>query len=401
MDTEPDAFVNRDDPIPILKIDKPDPEGQSSPHRAHRSPSPQRSKHVAQKEASTSMHDRIFATMFEQIFPIPSDKQEPPKPDRRSRKYLDRPNFSVGRMSKNFRTFNARHPPPPGATPNDAFSIRGPATAVPRGVKPAPEMSKDFFRNMRDLQNSMEDFSLIHDRLVSFIGPLTNFADESLSSLVFLIFFFTSCLLFLFSSLVPWRAAFLAGGWGLIGSLHPITGRLLASLKHEELRARSISAGKQSWSWARQDIVMDEAPEIREVEAFELQRHRPGTEWEPWLYSTLPYTPLSPRRVAGERPQGVRFFEDVQAPQGWEWRDKKWTLDLSSKEWVEERMITAVEIETEGERWVYDISASDSSGDDPGYQQGMQDREETTTMGAKGEWRRRRWVRLVQRKLVE
>ena len=293
-----------------------------------------------------------------------------------------------------------RHPPPPGATPNEAFSIRGPASAMPRGVKPAPEMSKDFFRNMRDLQNSMEDFSIIHDRLVSIVSPLTNFADESLSSLVFLILFFTSCLLFLFSSVVPWRAAILAGGWTVIGSFHPVVAAMLASKEHDDIKARGATVSRESWSWARQDIIIDEPAETREVEVFELQRHRPGSEWEPWLYSTLPYTPLSPRRIGGERPQGCRFFEDVQSPQGWDWKDKKWTLDLLSKEWVEERMITAVEIETEGERWVYDLNATESSAASAGYKQGDQDWEESTTKVAKGDWRRRRWVRLVQRRAI-
>ena len=59
-------------------------------------------------------------------------------------------------------------------------------------------------------------------------------------------------------------------------------------------------------------------------------------------------------------------------PEGWEWEGKKWGLDLGAKEWVEERMIGEVEVEIEGERWVYDID---------------------------GSWRRRRWVRMVRRKV--
>ena len=258
-------------------------------------------------------------------------------------------------------------------------------------------MSKDFFRNMRDLQNSMEDFSVIHDRLVATVAPLTNFSDESLSSLVFLCLFFTSCLLFLFSGLVPWRGAFLVGGWILLCSTHPAAAAILASRQHDRLKDRGATASKQSWQWARNDIILDEPPERREVEIFELQRHRLGAEWEPWLYSTLPYTPLSPRRIAGERPQGTRFFEDVQAPQGWEWKDKKWTLDLLSKEWVEERMITAVEIETEGERWVYDIRATDPQASGVTVQASNRDWEESAALGSKGDWRRRRWVRTGKR----
>ena len=247
----------------------------------------------------------------------------------------------------------------------------------------------------------MEDFSVVHDRLVAIIAPLTNFSDEPLSSLVFLVLFFLCLLLFLFSNILPWRASFLVGGWTVVGSLHPFISSMIAHEQNDELKAQGAAAGKQSWRWGKQDIIMDEQPEMREVEVFELQRHRPGAEWEPWLYSTLPYTPLSPRRIAGERPAGTRFFEDVQAPQGWVWKEKKWTLDLLSKEWVEERMITAVEIETEGERWVYDINATDSPASSSSYGQGKQDWEEGAALGAKGDWRRRRWVRLVQRKTVE
>lgn len=64
---------------------------------------------------------------------------------------------------------------------------------------------------------------------------------------------------------------------------------------------------------------------------------------------------MSSMRIETERPIGCRFFEDVKSPRGWEWSEKKWALDLWSREWVEERIITGVEVETEGERWVYDI----------------------------------------------
>ena len=161
----------------------------------------------------------------------------------------------------------------------------------------------------------------------------------------------------------------------------------------------------KSWldTWIAHDIILDAPPETREVEVFELQRRKGGRmgEWEGWIFSPSPYDPLSPQRISGDRPKGTRFFEDVAPPRGWDWEDKKWILDLGSKEWVEKRMVQGVEIEVEGERWVGDL-ASDEIDDGkgavkiragPGWEEG-------SGSARMGEWRRRRWVRLVRRVVV-
>lgn len=141
------------------------------------------------------------------------------------------------------------------------------------------------------------------------------------------------------------------------------------------------------------------------MEIFELQKRRSGGgkgDWESWIFSHNPFDPLSPQRIAGERPKGTRFFEDVCAPRGWEWHDKKWILDLGSREWVEERMMQGVEVEVEGERWVTDLVPEEENQSSvsrtsktigPGWSEG-------TEREAVGEWRRRRWIRMVRRKGV-
>lgn len=86
---------------------------------------------------------------------------------------------------------------------------------------------------------------------------------------------------------------------------------------------------------------------------------------------------------------------------------------------MEERIITGVEVETEGERWVYDLRYEEEYEDDsdfdskkkqdggkrqdggkgkrvlPSWEEGS-DAEDG--MGRRGEWRRRRWVRMVKRR---
>lgn len=307
-------------------------------------------------------------------------------------------------------SFIARHPPPPTTLTLDqfAYSATGPPIAPAPTVKPASEFSKDFFRNMRDLQNSMEDFSRVHDKIISIITPSTNFSNEPLSSTIFLFTFTIGSAMFIASHLMPWRIFFLISGWFVTCLGHPAMQKKVI----ETHRTHIVPRGKQFKtileSWIARDIILDSAPETREVEIFELQKFSSSTEeWETWLFSPSPYDPLTPTRISGERPKGTRFFEDVQPPKGWEWDEKKWALDLWSREWVEERMITGVEVETEGERWVYDISYDDkdvptgvidtpSNGTRKSRVPSWEEGDEGT--GRRGVWRRRRWVRIVKRR---
>lgn len=319
-------------------------------------------------------------------------------------------------------SFMARHPPPPSSSSDSltAVTYSGPPVAPPTRVKPAPEMSKDFFRNMRDLQNSMEDFSRVHDSAVKYISPYTDFSDEKLSSSIFLALAALLCVAFVASHLVPWRAIAVLAGWIAIATGHPDAQDLLLSTKSiEQAKEKHSSLATTLRDWIERDIALDEAPEVREVEIFELQKlsvpafASTGTstaagEWEPWLFSPNAYDLLSPARIAGARPHGTQFFEEVLPPQGWRWKDKKWSLDLSSREWVEERCVTGVEVETEGERWVYDIGYEDETVEQEGKGKEakksvdlVKSWEEGSGKGKRGEWRRRRWVRLVERKVVQ
>ena len=307
--------------------------------------------------------------------------------------------------------FIARHPAPPKGTLSSeqriGYSARGPPLAPAATVKPVKELSKDFFRNMRDLQNCMDDFSVAHDKVVSMMVPVTNFSDESLSSALFLFLALAGLFMTIAAQILPWKFIFLLTGWAGVGMGHPSIGRLLTETHKEHLQPQEVKAKTWFDDWISNDVILDSSPETREVEIFELQKMSNAGEWEPWVFSPSPYDPLSQPRIAGDRPRGTRFFEDVLAPDGWEWSEKKWALDLWSREWVEERIITGVEVETEGERWVYDIY------DEREERTGVVDIPEKGKLkttprpsweegedgsGRRGDWRRRRWVRLVKRR---
>lgn len=315
-------------------------------------------------------------------------------------------------------SFMTRHPAPPKGTLSSeqgvGYSAGGPPLAPPLTVKPAKDMSKDFFHNMRDLQNSMGDFCLAHDAIVDNLLPLTNFSDEALSSTVFMSLCIATIGMSIAAHVIPWRFVFLLGGWAAIGSSHPIVARQIEATRKSQEQNMNVGGEKAKSlldNWIASDIILDSAPETREVEIFELQRKSGAGEWEPWVFCPTPYDPLSASRIGGERPGGTRFFEDVLPPDGWDWSEKKWALDLLSRDWVEERIITGVEVETEGERWVYDIfdeQVDDRTGvvDEPNmdvfrtrrHTSSWEEGEDSS--GPKGEWRRRRWVRLVKRRIV-
>ncbi|KAJ5684227.1 uncharacterized protein N7477_000572 [Penicillium maclennaniae] len=486
----PEALVNRDEPIPVLNI--------SSRRTSKGSVDSDHSRSSSQSK--NLIQDRLLTKLLQQVIPSEDDEEDANPGDKVFTASPKRPGFSLPAMSNNFRRFNARigvvflfqnrverllawrnsthtlsflfvysficldphlllvlplvilllfimvpafitrHPPPPSTSTSSIvpyYSYEGPALAPARTIKPASETSKDFFRNMRDLQNCMADFSDVHDAIISVFAPLTNFSDEKLLIM-------------------------LAGGNAAILSNNPTFRNFFQNLiqdvggddvgsplprdqNHDMFSAALPKDPSAAMSALEKltDISLDTDPEEREVEIFEIQHRAPGLSesgWENFLFSPQPYDPLSPSRIAGDRPRGCRFFDDVQAPSGWKWKSKKWELDLDCREWVVERMITGVGFEVPGLSpegnsivdeiggWVWDLPSESTSVQEEGKEMttmgyGDLEPEPNTLSKSKGrslskdkqaknsldweeagsasygvgEWRRRRWVRIVQR----
>ncbi|KAJ6131624.1 hypothetical protein N7523_001330 [Penicillium sp. IBT 18751x] len=513
----PEALVNRDEPIPVLNI-------SSKPRRTSKG-SVDSDHSRSSSQSKNSIQDRLLTKLLQQVIPSEDDEEDANSGDKVFTASPKRPGFSLPAMSNNFRRFNARigvvflfqnrverllawrnpthtlsflfvysficldphlllvlplvilllfimvpafitrHPPPPSTSTSSIvpyYSYEGPALAPARTIKPASETSKDFFRNMRDLQNCMADFSDVHDATISVFAPLTNFSNEKLSSTLFLGGTVAAAALFLTAHLLPLRLIMLAGGNAAILSNNPTfrnffrnliqdvgVGDVGSPLPRDENHDMFSAALPKDPSAAMSalekltDISLDTDPEEREVEIFEVQHRAPGLSesgWENFLFSPQPYDPLSPSRIAGDRPRGCRFFDDVQAPSGWKWKSKKWELDLDCREWVVERMITGVGFEVPGLSpegnsivdeiggWVWDLPSESTSVHEEGKEMttmGYGDLEPETHTSSKskgrssskdkrakssqdweeagnatygvGEWRRRRWVRIVQR----
>ncbi|TQS37345.1 hypothetical protein Golomagni_02183 [Golovinomyces magnicellulatus] len=280
--------------------------------------------------------------------------------------------------------------------------------------KPMTERSKDFFRNMRDIQNIMESYSRLHDQITDHVLPLTDCTDELISLNLFISFFFGSFFVFFVSHIIPWQWIVLSVGWIITCFNHPVIYYQLRYFSERVILSKSSQIKEKINGWMAKNAFLGPS-DVREVEIFELQHLSSAGEWESWLLSPTPFTPSMQGCIRSERPKGTRFFEDVQPPSGWEWADTKWTIDLWGREWVEERIITGVEIEDEGERWVYDLRYDKENDENcenslgintkhsmveiqrliPNWEQNL---ESEIRCMKRGDWRRRRWVRNVKRK---
>lgn len=372
--------------------------------------------------------------------------------------------------------FLVRHPPPPPSTATSSttpyYSYHGPALAPAQEIKPVPMTSHEFYENMRKTQERMAAFVDGYDAAVA-LTPIVNFADEKFSSTIFLALTITSIFVLLTAHLLPWGPLVMLGGNSVVVAKHPTVHHHLVHL------VRSLKAGHHPtapaepprmtikdengapllppWVESMAQITIDSYPEEREVEIFELQHksvspYHAASEWDTYVFTPTPYDPLSPSRIAGDRPEGCRFFEDVRPPPGWAWKGPKWQLDLECREWVLERLITGVEFEiptsmVEGGweeigGWVWDLpvqpanevlpeeledrgiatSYADEDWVDDKFQRDKKrrfsltharrnsvSREKAPTdieevnngLIETGEWRRRRWIRVVRRVSVQ
>ena len=77
---------------------------------------------------------------------------------------------------------------------------------------------------------------------------------------------------------------------------------------------------------------------------------------------------------------------------------------MGSRDWVEERIVQKVAVEEDGERWVVDLAEGAEEGEGGTTARVIKGKgtgwEEGTGQERIGVWRRRRWVRMVRRKVV-
>ncbi|OUM53854.1 hypothetical protein BVG19_g3175 [[Candida] boidinii] len=106
-------------------------------------------------------------------------------------------------------------------------------------------------------------------------------------------------------------------------------------------------------------IVVDEEPEIKTVEIFEIeQRGLTPHQFIPFLFSNSIYDKSSVSRNSNRKPKGVPMIHLVKAPISWKFKDDSdWEIDTNPKEWCSNKVIDkyiSFRSDSDQEGWVYD-----------------------------------------------
>ncbi|KAI5966981.1 uncharacterized protein KGF55_000390 [Candida pseudojiufengensis] len=242
--------------------------------------------------------------------------------------------------------------------------------------------------NLRDFQNLTTDVLQALDNGEKFYYETAGFKDERLSTFIFYgILVATFATLFL-GQFIPWRLIFINAGWiGLI-LCHPKAKKYLIDMsksrkenakyakikkeieqeaqiekngKPEEQVSMATTVKNDIKQFDRNDIIVDDKPEVRIVEVYELQiKSILKSNWSFYRYSTTMYDKDNKNRIAGKRPVGVDHLNKVLPPKDWKFDMgfvNKWVLDTKPKEYIKERSLDPdlfIIKSQEDNGWIYD-----------------------------------------------
>ncbi|RCK64586.1 Peroxisomal membrane protein PEX28 [Candida viswanathii] len=234
--------------------------------------------------------------------------------------------------------------------------------------------------NLRDFQNLTTDILKAVNEAEKFYYETAGFKDERLSTFIFYgVLVATFGILFV-GQFIPWRLIFIQAGWGAGILSHPKCKKFLVDAskarKQKALLAKLNAQANEPEptpeiivedtdhaikQFDRNDIIVDDSPEVSVVEVWELQiksilKH----SWSFYRYSNTIYDKNNKSRVAGKRPSGVDKLSKVYPPVDWKFDFglvNKWNLDTDPAEFIRERSLNpSLFIIKEGEKdgWIYD-----------------------------------------------
>ncbi|EAZ62814.2 predicted protein [Scheffersomyces stipitis CBS 6054] len=242
--------------------------------------------------------------------------------------------------------------------------------------KPIAKSQLALLINMRDLQNLTTDLLNGMDLAEKSWFETFGFKDEHLSTFIFYgVAAATSVVLFL-GQFIPWRLIFIQSGWAGILLCHPKSKTFLVELSNAK-KARAAKAPQpeeiiesEVKKFETNDIIVDDAPERRIVEIFELQKKSILHEkWTFYSYSGNIFDTKKKTRLAGKRPGGVDHLSKVVPPKDWLFDfgfANKWTIDYEPQEFLRQRSLESKNLVIrEGEKsgWIYDKDVESQSSD--------------------------------------
>lgn len=195
----------------------------------------------------------------------------------------------------------------------------------------------EFFVNMRDLQNVMSKGLKLHDKAENFWYGTAGFKDERHSTSLFFTVFTSTFFFIVIGPYIPWRFILITSGWALLIVIHP---KVIPKVKklNETLKPRKKELDKMVKESERQDIVIDEAPEVRQLELFEIwKKSLTSSTWEFYMFSNSVFDQTDFYRRSQRPPPGVTDLSEVACPKTWRFDDESWNIDYNCKRWFYNR----------------------------------------------------------------
>lgn len=217
-------------------------------------------------------------------------------------------------------SFLQLHPPPPSNIPlppdPDAWSTN---TGQAKEFGGTAE-GRDFLLNMRDIQNSMDDYIQAYDQASKTITDYANFADEKKSSVTLFVCVSGTICSLIIAAYIPVRFVALVAGWLALLSGHPSFSKIVRRLRAVSRRRQEKLVREIGKRVDDEYISPDSAPEVRYVVVYEY-RNETGDPF---------YSGFSTIGSAGREDDYVtNNIETILAPQGYAFvRNSKWTIEI-------------------------------------------------------------------------
>lgn len=227
--------------------------------------------------------------------------------------------------------------------------------------------------NMRDLQNLTTELLNYMDQGERVSTDIVGFKDERLSTFLFYILIAVTSVVLLLGKYIPWRMIFIQSGWAFLLLCHPKAKKYLVAISGKKKKKQPVEVVKEKKekveekptsifeNFERNDIIVDEKPQVRMVEIFELQkRDILKHEWTLYGYSKRLFDFKDLVRVSGKLPHGVDSLSKVLPPPEWKYDfgyANNWRLDKKPAEFLAARGINQNHLscrENENEGWIYD-----------------------------------------------
>lgn len=225
--------------------------------------------------------------------------------------------------------------------------------------------------NLRDLQNLTTNLLDSMDKGEKFSSEIVGFKDERLTTFIFYIVCVVTFVVFFLGQYIYWRAIFILSGWAFLLVCHPHAKKILQGLLNrcqgpnkpvaEVAEEKAKEPQKTIFdTFDRQDIIVDDAPEVRIVEIFELQRRNAiKHEWKHFAYSKRLFDLNDTIRISGKLPHGVDSLSKVLPPKEWKYDfgyANNWSIDKNPRHFLEARgiKISLMKLKDDPEGWIYD-----------------------------------------------